>query len=154
MSDQHRMLLFALDAQRYALPFDCVERVVQVVEITPLPGAPEVVLGVIDLQGELVVVVEPRRRFGLPVPQRHLSQQLLIARMPGRRVAMLVDAVIGLAECAAHDLLLDDPVGCGSGSGLVAGVLRREDGLVLIHDLARFLSIAETRQLDEALHHG
>lgn len=152
MTDKLRLLLFALDAQRYALPLDCVERVVQVVEITPLPGAPDVVLGVIDLQGRLVVVVEPRLRFGLPVRQRHLSQQLLIAHLPTRSVALLVDAVIGLAQYALEDVVPGDPV--GGSSGIVAGVLRREDGLVLIHDLARFLSIDEARQLEEALHHG
>lgn len=147
-----RLLIFTLDAQRYALPFECVERVVQVVEITPLPGAPGVVLGVIDLQGRLVVVVEPRVRFGLPVPERQLSQQLLVARMPGRSVALLVDKVVEVAHCAPGEIVAGDPVQ-GAGT-LVCGVLRRADGLVLIHDLARFLSLDEQRQLDEALHHG
>jgi purine-binding chemotaxis protein CheW len=67
-------------------------------------------------------------------------------------VAVLVDSVVGVVDHAADDAIATDAV--MSGGGLVAGVLQLPDGLVLIHDLARFLSIDEQRQLEEALHHA
>ena len=58
-----QIVVFALDEPRYALPLSAVERVVRAVEITPLPKAPEIVLGVINMQGQVVPAVDIRKRF-------------------------------------------------------------------------------------------
>jgi len=77
MSNQ--LVVFTLDAQHYALPLTRVQRVVRMVELTPLPKAPEIVLGVIDLQGNIIPVMSMRRRFGLAEPETSLSDQLIVA---------------------------------------------------------------------------
>src|SRR5712675_257312 len=71
MSNQ--LVVFALDAQHYALPLTGVQRVVRMVEVTPLPKAPEIVLGVIDVKGHIIPVMSIRNRFGLPEPETNLS---------------------------------------------------------------------------------
>ena len=152
MSATRRLLLFTLEGQRYGLPFENVERVVRVVEITPLPNAPGVVLGVVNVQGEVIAAVDPRRRFGLPAREIRLSQQLVIARTARRRVAMLVDRVSGLTEYPEHAEFT--AASLVPGTEHVAGVVRLEDGLVLIRDLERFLSLEEERALDEAMPHA
>ena len=64
-------MVFTLDRQRYALPLSVVERVVRMIEITPVPHTPDIVLGVINAQGRVIPVVDIRRRFRLPTRQRH-----------------------------------------------------------------------------------
>ena len=56
----NKLVVFALDDQRYALAFAVVEKVIRAVEITPLPQAPEIVSGAINVQGKIVPVVEGR----------------------------------------------------------------------------------------------
>jgi purine-binding chemotaxis protein CheW len=144
-----RLVVFELEDQRYGLPLDAVERVVRIVEITPLPKAPDVVLGVVNVQGRVIAVANVRRRFRLSEREPRLSDQLIIARTRGRPVALVVDAVGGVVEysegqAAAAQVIVP-------GTDYIAGVVKRADGMVLIQDLGRFLSLDEERQLDDAM---
>jgi purine-binding chemotaxis protein CheW len=70
------------------------------VEVTPLPMAPEVVLGVIDAQGNIIAVVSMRKRFGIAEPETRLSDQLIVADAGTRSVARVVNSVTGIVERA------------------------------------------------------
>ncbi|MDB6169570.1 MAG: chemotaxis protein CheW, partial [Verrucomicrobia bacterium] len=58
-----QIVVFRLDAQRYALSLTAVDRIARAVEITPLPNAPDIVLGVINVSGRVLPVLNLRRRF-------------------------------------------------------------------------------------------
>jgi purine-binding chemotaxis protein CheW len=146
---QGRVAVFTLGDQRYALPLSTVERVVRVVEVTPLPQAPDIVLGVVNVQGRVIPVVNPRRRFRLPERDIALSDQLVIAHTTRRPVALVVDAVTGVLEYSGREAVgARDIV---PGMEYVEGVVKLADGLVLIHDLDRFLSLDEVTALDRAI---
>ena len=66
MGKPDQLLVFALGDQRCALYLPVVDRVVRMVEITPLPKAPDIVLGVVNVHGEVIPVINVRKRFGLP----------------------------------------------------------------------------------------
>ncbi len=144
-----QLVVFALDRQRFALPLESVERALRLVDVRPLPRAPRIVRGVIDVAGRIVPVVLPRERFGLPPRESGLEDRLLMARAGTRTVALLVDEVDGVAECDESRLV--DAAALVPGAGYVRGIARLDDGLVVIHDLDTFLSLDEARRLDEAL---
>jgi len=142
-------VLFALDEQRYALTLCSVERVVRVVDVTPLPKAPGIVLGVVNAGGDIVPVFDLRQRFRLPQREIILSDQLIIARTSQQRVALIVDSASDVVDVPAEKIIT-------AGNILpemeyVKGVVKLQDGLVLIHDLDEFLSSEEEKNLDEAL---
>lgn len=143
------LVVFALDQGRYALPLERVERVVRMVEVTPLPKTPAIVRGIVNLRGRLVPVIDLRRRFGLPERSTRLDDQLLIARSAGRTLAMIVDVVSGVDECDAREMVASASV--VPGTDYVQGIAKLADGMVLIHDLDRFLSLDEALSLDQAL---
>jgi purine-binding chemotaxis protein CheW len=138
-----------VDEHRFALPLAAVERIVRAVAITPLPKAPPVVLGVIDVQGRVLPVLDLRRRFQRPSRPLRLTDQLSIVRTERRTVALLIDAAEGVIERSAGDIVAARDLDAGLDH--LRGIVRVEDGLVLIHDLERFLSADEARALDEAL---
>jgi purine-binding chemotaxis protein CheW len=139
-----QLVVWLLDAQRYALPLDAVERVVRAVAVTPLPDAPDVVCGVIDFHNQLIPVVNMRSRLRLPSREVALSDLLLLAHGATRRVAFFVDAVAGTIEQPGRAVAPGD-------GGCIAGIVRLADGIVLIQDLDRVLSPADERALDLAL---
>ncbi|MBF8302857.1 MAG: cheW40H-4 [Candidatus Dadabacteria bacterium] len=63
MDKLNQLVVLTLDEQRYALHLSAVERIVRVVEVTPLPKAPEIVLGVVNVQGQIIPVINIRKRF-------------------------------------------------------------------------------------------
>jgi len=145
-------LVFALDELRYALPLSAVERVIRAVEITPLPKAPPIVLGVINVQGSIIPVVDVRARFRLPAREMSCDDRFILAHTPRRGVALVVDSVGGIRELG-RDALADTERTL-SFTEYLHGVAVLEDGLVLINNLDQFLSLDEEGSLDEALTDG
>jgi purine-binding chemotaxis protein CheW len=143
------LLLFKLDGRPYALRLERVVRVAPLVDITPLPGAPAIVLGVVDVAGEIMPVLNVRQRFGLPVKPQKLEDALVMVQTGDRTVALLVDNVKGTIQLPAASLL---PTGAiVPGTRYFDSVTQLADGPVFIHDVDRFLSMEEKTQLAESL---
>ncbi len=145
----NQLLVFVLEEQKYALSINSVERLIRAVEIVPLPGAPEIVLGVIDLRGRIIPVINVRKRFGLAERTIDPGDQIVIARSSKRSVGLVVDSVAGVIEPPGEDIISTEDI--LPGVRYVAGVVRIKDGIVLIHDLDAFLSLDEEERLDEAM---
>lgn len=143
------LFVFALDRQRYALPLHMVDKVVRMVAITPLPKAPDIVLGVVNYQGQVIPVINMRRRFSLPEKEIALSDQLVVAHTSRRTVALQADAVLDVIACSAPNLI--ETAHVLPGVEYVEAVIKLEDGLILIHDLDKFLSLEEESSLNQAL---
>lgn len=143
------ILVFELAGRRYALREEAVVEVTAAVSAFPLPKAPPIVEGVINLRGVVVPVLDLRARFGLAPKAVEPDDHLIIARAGGRRVAVRADRAVGLA--AIPDGGITPPAEVSAGTEFVAGIVKLPDGLVLIHDLSSFLSQAEAARLDDAL---
>jgi purine-binding chemotaxis protein CheW len=152
MQEPDFLFVFALDDQRYALPLHAADKVVRVAAIRSLPKAPDIVLGVVNLHGRIIPVIDMRKRFALPERETMLTGQLLVAHTARRQVALIVDAVLDVMPCPARSLVAANSI--VPGIGYVEGVVKLEDGLVVIHDLDKFLSLEEDEILDHALKAG
>lgn len=149
MKSSDFLTVFTLDNQRYALPLSASERVVRMVAITPLPNAPDIILGVVNFNGRVVPVINMRRRFGLPEREISLQDQIVIAHTARRPVALVADAVLDVIACAAQSLIAAEDI--LAKVDYVDGVVKLADGLILIHDLDKFLSLEEEETLDQVL---
>ncbi len=147
--DVRKIVVFSLDAPRYALYLFAVEKVVQATEITPLPKAPEKIAGVINIQGKIIPVIAVRRLFRLPAREINLDDQFIIARTSKRFVALLVDSVAGVYELSSDQVVKTEsslPF-----ADYLSGVSVLENDIILINDLEKFLSFNEQNELDAAL---
>jgi purine-binding chemotaxis protein CheW len=149
MDSSVQLLVFGLNDRRYGLHLAQVERVVRAVDATPLPHAPSIVCGAIDLHGEIVPVLSMRKRLGFPDREISPDDQFVIARTSQQSVALVVDSTLGVIERRAEDIVSASKV--LPQLEQIEGLVRLEDGLLLIHDLDRFLSLDEQRELDLAL---
>ena len=149
MTHSDNFVVLTLDQQRCALRLSAVKRIVRLVEISPLPKAPEIILGVINVQGQILPVFSLRKRFHLPEREARLSDQLIIASTSKQTVAIIVDAVTDVIERLPGEVTAADQI--YPGLGFIEGVTKMEDGMVYIHDLDTFLSYEEERALGEAM---
>jgi purine-binding chemotaxis protein CheW len=146
------LVVFTLDEERYALPLDSVERIVRAAAVTPLPKAPEIVFGIIAVRERIIPVVNVRKRFRLPEREIGPADQFIIARARSLTVALAVDTARNVMELPEAGAVAPDAI--MTGMEYVAGVAKTADGMVLIHDLDAFLSLAEENALAEALRQG
>ena len=144
------LVIFSLDDQQFALNVSAVERVVRAVEITPLPGAPAGVCGVIDLHGAVIPVFDLRAHCGQPSREVRPEDHLVIVRTARRKVALLADAALGVVGASCQEIVPAAEI--LPGLDTIEGVMKLNGGVVLIHDLDRFLRIAEDDALASALH--
>ena len=142
------VLTVEVDGMRCGIPLSDVVELHPVVATVALPGAPPVVDGAIDVRGTVVAVLDLRARLGCPSRESRLSDHLVVSRVGPRTVALRVDRALDLADVPRSCIDSADDVGDTS---YLNGVARLADGLVLIHDLAAFLSDDEAAALDDAL---
>jgi purine-binding chemotaxis protein CheW len=148
-SERLEALLFELSGQRFAVTLDEVEELTRACALQPLPKAPRPVLGVLNLRGEIVPVLDLRQRFDLPETPLDPADYFVLARVAGRRVGLRVDRILGIewldavpAAEAPHLTVRTEHL---------AGVAAVADGVVLIYDLATFLTSGEALLLESAL---
>jgi purine-binding chemotaxis protein CheW len=149
MNKPLQFLVFSLDERLCALHLSQVQRVIRAVDAAPLPGAPEIVLGMVDLQGQIVPLLNIRKRFGFPERAVGIDDQFIVARMTGRTVALAVDEVKEIVQRPADSIMAAHQI--AGPLEHVEGIIQLDDGLVVLHDLKRFLSLDEEGELNAAM---
>lgn len=143
-----QVLEFTCQGRHFALPLACVRRAVPSAEPVPLPGASDIVLGVLNVGGETVTVLDFARRAGCAATMLDPSQQFLIVELDGFACALVADSVNGVRTVESMSAQWPGSAGAAD---FVDGAVRLDDGLCLVIDPARFLFEQERQQLAEAL---
>ncbi len=149
MNSPTQLVVFILDDRKFALPLSQVERVISAIEITPLPRAPEIVMGIVNIQGRVIPVVNMRRRFHLPEREINLNDKLMLSQTSRMAVGIMADSVGGVVECAGQEVIVPEKI--VPGMEYVEGVVKLEGGLTLIHNIDKFLSLGEEKTLYDAM---
>ncbi len=146
-----QVLVFQLGDEEFALPIGAVDQVARApATVTRIPRAPKFLEGVINLDGEVLPVVDQRRRFGLAEFQgERTRQRLIVVRSAQHRAGLIVDSVRDVLRVPA-DAVEPAPDLAGEAVRLVHGVinLQLRNRMVLLLDPAELLSRSERRLLD------
>jgi purine-binding chemotaxis protein CheW len=143
------VLTFHVDRRPHAIAVTDVEEILRAVAVAPLPRSPRVVLGVINLRGRIVPVLDMRIRFGAPRRALRSDEHFVVVRAAGRIVALRTDRAVGLSRVS--DEQIQPATAVTPNSSFVAGLASLPDGVLLIADAPSFLTEAESTRLDEAL---
>lgn len=117
---------------------------VRAVALTRLADAPAIIEGIFDLRGEIVPVLDLRKRFRFAAKPLSPDEHFLVVATGERTRAFRADRVVEIVEVPEE---LDET----PASDRVAGVARTGDGLAVVLDLAAFLDEAESASLEAAL---
>lgn len=143
------LLGFHLGDLRYALDVRRVRRALRAVAVSPLPAAPSIVTGVVNVAGRVLPVIDLRTRLGLPPRHAALADSLLWVDSDGRDLLLPVDRVDTVRHFPRNDIVRAAEI--PDASPLLQGIVRLPDGLMFIQDLARLLDLPEREALDHAL---
>ena len=150
MNELSKLIVFNLDNQKYALHLSTVETVIRVVEFTPLPRAPKIVNGIVNFHGRVIPVFNIRRRFNLPDKEINLNDHLIIARTSKRMAALMVDSVSDIIISRTKEEIIKATKILPE-IKYVEGILKLKEGMILIHNLDKFLSLEEEKELENSL---
>jgi purine-binding chemotaxis protein CheW len=149
MNQDVELLIFETGGIRYGLPLNNVLRVESAAAVTPLPDAPEVVTGILNVHGQLLPVMDVRKRLGLPFRAMELDDYLILAQTVRRKLALWVEQVSGVELCSRAPQ--SDALTVLEKLPYLDGVTALAGNLVLIYDLEKFLSSGEEQSLVKAM---
>lgn len=139
---------FCLGDEKYGINVMQVQEVLRISEIAPVPGAPSYVLGIINLRGNVVTVIDTRNRFGLPSKETDEASRVVIIETENHVIGILVDSVAEVVEMRASEIESAPNVGNEESSKYIQGVTSRGNELLILVDLNKFLNEDEKAELD------
>lgn len=134
---------FDLNGETYALDVMRVQEVLKVGDISPVPGAPEYVLGIINLRGKVVTVLDARLRLGLRYAEPTEQSRIIVLEAAGQDVGILVDGVTEVVHIRRADIDPSPGVGNEEAVRYIQGVASRDKALVIVVDVDKLLSEEE-----------
>ena len=142
-----QLVTFRLKDETYGINVMQVQEVLRVTEIAPVPGAPNYVLGIVNLRGNVVTVIDTRTRFGLPTTEVDDASRIVIIESDEQVVGIMVDSVAEVVELQ-HDEIDSTPnIGNDDSSRYIQGVASRDDNLLIVVDLNKLLTEEEWSEM-------
>lgn len=142
-----RWVTFMLDDETYGIDVMQVREVLRSQEISPVPGAPPYVLGIINLRGNVVAIIDTRSRFNLGPKEVDDSSRILILEAGENVVGFLVDSVREVVELKNSEIESAPDTGSGDSARFISGLYNRKEGLLILVDSNRLLSEDELAEL-------
>ncbi len=134
---------FRLENESYGINVMQVQEVLRYTEIAPVPGAPPYVLGIINLRGNVVTVIDTRSRFALPEAETTDQTRIVIIEAESQVVGILVDAVAEVVYLRQSEIETTPNVGNDESAKFIQGVCHKNDELLILVDLEKLMSDEE-----------
>ncbi|MDO6618629.1 MULTISPECIES: chemotaxis protein CheW [unclassified Shewanella] len=140
---------FKLDNETYGINVMQVQEVLRYTEIAPVPGAPMYVLGIINLRGNVVTVIDTRSRFGLDAAEVDDSSRIVIIEAEKQVIGILVDSVAEVVYLRRSEIDNAPNVGTEESAKFIQGVSNRDNELLILVDLDKLLSDDEWAEITQ-----
>jgi purine-binding chemotaxis protein CheW len=138
---------FRLENESYGINVMQVQEVLRYTEIAPVPGAPPYVLGIINLRGNVVTVIDTRSRFALPHAETTDQTRIVIIEAENQVVGILVDAVAEVVYLRQSEIETTPNVGNDESAKFIQGVCHKNDELLILVDLEKLMSDEEWMEI-------
>lgn len=138
-----QLVTFQLDGVEFGLDIDRVQEITTRTEITPVPGAPRFVLGVINLRGQIIPVLDSRQRFHLAATPPTGKTRIMVLDLAGEPTGLQVDAVAEVVKLDNFELKETPPLVAGVRSEYLAGMVKAGNRLITLVNLEKILDSSE-----------
>lgn len=138
-----QFLSFRVADEDYAVPILQVQEIIGLTKTTVIPNTPPHVLGVINLRGTVVPVLDLRQKFGMPAAERTRTTVNIVINVAGRTLGIVVDAVCDVVDLGPGQLKPPPEFDCSVDVGFLQGVAHADDRMLLVLDLEQMIDFDE-----------
>lgn len=151
-STLQQLVTFELFGEVFALPILDVREIIRITAITPVPQAPSFVEGVINLRGQIIPIVDLRKRFGLDTQTATEETRIIVVELGnGMVIGLIVDAVREVERIPSESILPPPALVAGSiGSEYIKGISNHEDKMIVHIDMRKVFNSSEMSALENA----
>jgi len=145
----NRYLNFSLGTEEYAIPLLSVKEVIAVPEITPIPHTPTHFLGIMNLRGQVISVIDLRQKLNIKPKSTH-ETAIIICDINSICLGVVVDAINAVASPTEAELSDKPEIHSTRNTDYITGVYRRDKQLVLLLNIAKTLNVEDQRAIGSA----
>lgn len=147
--EQIQCVTFILEDETYGINVMQVQEVLRETEVAPVPGSPDYVMGIINLRGSVVSVINARARFRLAPKQSTVLTRIIVIKVVRQIIGILVDSVSEVVDIKLSEIETPPNVGNDETSRYIDGIVSRDDKLLILVDLNKLLIEAEWGKIAE-----
>ncbi len=141
-ANRERFLSFSLGSEEYAVPLLAVREVIALPEFTPVPYTPTYFLGIMNLRGQVISIMDLRQKLGIK-PGLNTETAVIICDLNGASIGVVVDSVNTVLNPDSADVSDKPEIQSNRPTDYITGVYRKDKKLILFLDLSRSLSLED-----------
>lgn len=148
-SQRLHLVTFSLLGEVFGLPILDVREIIRMTEITPVPQAPDFVKGVINLRGQILPVVDLRKRFGIDPKDNDEHTRIVVVELTNSAVGLIVDSVSEVLRIPADVVAPPPSLVAGSiGAEYIKGIGHYDERMIILIELRKVFNDEETEVLE------
>jgi purine-binding chemotaxis protein CheW len=144
-----RYLSFCLGNEEFAIPLLSVKEVIAVPEITPIPSSPIHFLGIMNLRGQVISIIDLRQKLGIQA-KNSTETAVIICDLGNLCLGVVVDSINSVLAPKCEDISPKPELQSSKNSDYITGVFRKENRLVIFLDIVKTLSPEDHRAASPA----
>lgn len=149
---ERQLVVFELANEHYGVDIAAVESIIKMQPITAVPQAPAFVEGITNLRGNVLPVMDLRKRFGLSHKDQGTKagrdeKRIVVVSMDGMKIGMIVDAVSEVLRVQEEVIEPPPPMITTINSAFITGIAKVGERLIILLDLAKVLTLSEKEQV-------
>ncbi len=147
VQDQAQLVVFQLAGEYYAVDIHQVREIIRVPDITRVPRTPDFVEGVINLRGNVIPIIDLRKRFGLRASDANDETRIVVVELEDKTLGAIVDAVTEVLRIDGRAIEPPSPYIVNVDTQYITGIARLDERLIILLDVGRVLSAGEREAL-------
>lgn len=143
LSNLDRFMEFSIGDEDYSIPLLMVREVISVPETTPIPKAPKHFLGIMNLRGQVISIVDLRQKLGIKAKEENEDEAVIIVDLQGMNIGIVVDSINKVLAFSTNDIQDMPELQTQVNSDYIIGVFKKEEGLSVLIDIPKCLDIKD-----------
>jgi purine-binding chemotaxis protein CheW len=143
-----RFIEFSLGQEDYAIPLLMVREVISIPETTPIPKAPKHFIGLMNLRGQVISIVDLRNKLSIKPKEISSDSAVIIVDFQGMNIGIVVDSSNRVLAFSNTEIQEMPELQTQVKSDYILGVYKKEDGLTVLLDVAKCLDVKDFNVLN------
>ena len=149
-SSSIQIVCFKIGKEEYGVDILKVQEILNLPKVTSLPKAIDFILGVIDLRGKILPIVDLGKRFGIELRKASKSARAIVVKIKGKEVGLAIDSVSHVVKVEQDDIEPPPAIVKGISGRYIVGIAKVDEEFVVILDIDQIFSASELSELDIA----
>ena len=138
-----RFIEFSLGSEDYAIPLLMVREVISIPETTPIPKAPKHFIGLMNLRGQVISIVDLRNKLNIKPQESNEDSAVIIVDFNGMNIGIIVDSINKVLAFSKNEIQQMPELESQVKSDYIIGIYKKEDGLTVLLNIAKCLDVKD-----------